>query len=289
MTLAARDVSWSAGGRRILNGVSVTAPAGGVLGLVGPNGSGKSSLLRLLGGLRRPDAGDVLLDGRPVSRVRRAELARRLAFVEQHSATEMQLRVRDVVSLGRTPHRGAWGGWTPADEAAVAAALETTGMTGRAGQSWSTLSGGERQRVQVARALAQEPREILLDEPTNHLDIRHQLELLDLLRSLRTTCVIALHDLDHAAAFCDCIAVLDRGRLVTQGLPAGTLTPGLIRDVFAVEATQRYDRHGTLRIDFTVAPPPARHRSLQAHCRSKPEDDRRSGSDSRQETYGHLS
>lgn len=256
MTLEARDVSWSAGGRRILDGVSLAVPEGRVLGLVGPNGSGKSSLLRLLAGLRRPSAGCVLLDGRPVNEIRRVELAKRLALVEQHAATEMQLRVRDVVSLGRTPHRGAWGGWTEIDEAPVSAALRTTGMTDRVDQSWSTLSGGERQRVQVARALAQEPREILLDEPTNHLDIRHQLDLLGLLRSLGTTCVIALHDLDHAAAFCDGIAVLERGQLVTHGTPSATLTSELIRDIFAVEATQRRDRAGALRIDFTVSNPP---------------------------------
>ena len=256
MTLDAREVSWIAGGRRVLDGVSLAVPKGRVLGLVGPNGSGKSSLLRLLAGLRRPSAGCVLLDGRPVNEIRRVELARRLALVEQHAATEMQLRVRDVVSLGRTPHRGAWGGWTETDEAAVSAALRTTGMADRTDQSWATLSGGERQRVQVARALAQEPREILLDEPTNHLDIRHQLDLLGLLRSLRTTCVVALHDLDHAAAFCDSIAVLDRGQLVTQGTPSATLNAELIRDVFAVEATQRRDPDGALRIDFTVSNPP---------------------------------
>ncbi|GGB30567.1 ABC transporter ATP-binding protein [Allosediminivita pacifica] len=93
----------------------------------------------------------------------------------------------------------------------------------------------------------------MLDEPTNHLDIRHQLDLLGLLRSLRTTCVIALHDLDHAAAFCDSIAVLDKGELVTHGEPHATLTSELIRDVFDVEASQRRDRDGALRIEFSLA------------------------------------
>ena len=253
MSIVAQNISWRAGGRTILDGVTLEVTEGRILGLVGPNGSGKSSLLRLLGGLRRASDGSVLLDGRPMHAIRRAELARRLAFVEQHSATEMQISVREVVSLGRTPHRGAWRGWTEADERAVATALKTTGMDDRARQSWATLSGGERQRVQIARALAQAPQEILLDEPTNHLDIRHQLDLLSLLRSLGITCVVAVHDLDHAAAFCDSIAVLDQGRLRFHGAPENALTPRLIREVFGVEAAQRRDPAGALRIDFAIS------------------------------------
>lgn len=106
---------------------------------------------------------------------------------------------RTVGELGRIPHRRAWSPASVADERAVTVALERTGLTGRATQSWHTLSGGERQRAQSARALAQEPRELLLDEPTNHLDIQHQLDLLDLIAGLPVTTVIALHDLNLAA------------------------------------------------------------------------------------------
>lgn len=107
-------------------------------------------------------------------------------------------------------------------------------MTDRAAQSWHTLSGGERQRAQIARALAQEPRELLLDEPTNHLDIQHQLDLLDLVVSLPVTTVIALHDLNLAAMYCDRLLVLRGGTTVAEGSPAEVLTPSLIEEVYGV-------------------------------------------------------
>ena len=253
MTLRARDIAWEAGGQPIVRGVTLRLPAGRFLGLVGPNGSGKSSLLRLLAGLRRGSGGAVLLDERLMPAIPRREVARRLALVEQQATTEIAMTAREVVALGRTPHRGAWGDWNAADHAAVSNALARTGMTGRADQLWSTLSGGERQRIQIARALAQEPRELLLDEPTNHLDIRHQLDLLKLLKGLGTSCVAALHDLNHAVAFCDEIAVIKDGQLVVQGRPADVMTPDLIRSVFEVEASVCEDpTSGRLRLDILL-------------------------------------
>lgn len=251
MTLQARDIAWEAGGHPIVKGVTLRVPEGRFLGLVGPNGSGKSSLLRLLAGLRSGSGGAILLDGRSMSAIPRREVARRLALVEQQATTDIALTAREVVALGRTPHRGAWDAWSEADHAAVSAALARTGMTDRADQLWSTLSGGERQRVQIARALAQEPRELLLDEPTNHLDIRHQLDLLKLLQGLGTSCIAALHDLNHAVAFCDEIAVIKDGMLMAQGRPADVMTVDLIRSVFEVAATVSEDStSGRLRFDF---------------------------------------
>ena len=236
MSLQSDNISWTSGGAAIVKGVTLQVPEQGVLGLVGPNGSGKSSLLRLLAGVRRGSGGAVLVDQRPIDTIGRAEIARRLALVEQHATTDVVLSARDVVALGRLPHRGALGGWSARDEEIVQRALARTGMTRSAGQSWSTLSGGERQRIQIARALAQEPRELLMDEPTNHLDIRHQLDLLRLLLSLGTHVIVALHDLNQAMAFCDEVAVMSEGRLIAQGKPVEILTAELIGEVFGVEA-----------------------------------------------------
>lgn len=247
MSIAATDLGWSVGRRAILHDVSVSVPSGTILGLLGPNGSGKSSLLRLLAGLRRPDRGRVTLDGQDIAGMRRRDLARRVALVQQHAATEMNVSVQDVVMLGRTPHRAPLAGWSTADLAAVDRALAQVGMTDRRDQSWQSLSGGERQRVQIARALAQEPRELFLDEPTNHLDIQHQLELLRLIARLGLTSIVALHDLNHAAQFCDRLLVLDRGRAVAEGTPDQVLTRALLADVFRV------------RCDFHEAPDGRRH------------------------------
>ncbi|MFB8265840.1 MULTISPECIES: ABC transporter ATP-binding protein [unclassified Streptomyces] len=235
--LRADRVRRETGGHLILDGVSVHPAPGGVTGLIGPNGSGKTTLLRLLAGIISPQAGVVTLDGAPLSAVGRRDFARRVAVVEQQADTQVELTVEDVVRLGRVPHRRAWMPPSAQDEEAVRSALARTDLTDRAHRHWHTLSGGERQRVQIARALAQRPRELLLDEPTNHLDIQHQLDLLDLLTELRLTSVIALHDLNLAAMYCDQLVVLRQGCVIAAGAPGDVLTEELIERVYGVRAT----------------------------------------------------
>ncbi|WP_149181636.1 ABC transporter ATP-binding protein [Streptomyces sp. TRM49041] len=234
MTLSADRVSRTADGRLILDGVGITPPAGAMTGLLGPNGSGKSTLLRILCGVLTPTSGVVTLDGESLGDLRRRDIARRVAVVEQQADTLVELTVADVVRLGRTPHRRAWTPPSAADEQAVSDALVRTGLAGSADRRWHTLSGGERQRVQIARALAQEPRELLLDEPTNHLDVQYQHDLLDLVRALAVTSVVALHDLNLAAMYCDHVVVLRQGRVVAAGTPRDVLTESLIADVYGV-------------------------------------------------------
>jgi iron complex transport system ATP-binding protein len=244
MSLSTRDVSWVVGGRRIVDGVTLDVEPGSVVGLLGPNGSGKSSLLRLLAGVRAPSSGQVLLDGADLAGVRRRDVARRVAVVEQQAQTELDLVVADVVRLGRIPHRSTWSPESDADRAAVTEALARVELTEMAARSWHTLSGGERQRVHIARALAQQPQELLLDEPTNHLDVHHQLDLMGLVRRLRMTSVVALHDLNLAAMFCDRLVVLKDGAVVAAGPPSEVLTPDLIADVYRVRAVVTPDGPG---------------------------------------------
>ncbi|WP_030322872.1 ABC transporter ATP-binding protein [Streptomyces sp. NRRL B-3229] len=239
----------------VVDDVTLTLRPGETVGLLGPNGSGKSTLLKLLAGVLAPTTGVVTLDGRPLPEVGRRVTARRIATVEQHADTRTELTVQDVVALGRIPHRRAWTPPTAADAAAVTEALARTGLTDRADQSWHTLSGGERQRAQIARALAQQPRELLLDEPTNHLDIQHQLDLLTLVVSLPVTTVIALHDLNLAAMYCDRLLVLREGRAVAEGTPAEVLTPALIEQVYGVRAEVTHDPgHPAIRFLRPAAP-----------------------------------
>lgn len=242
MTLRAVEVSWARSGRVVLDGVTVDPVPGSTVGLLGPNGSGKSSLLRLLAGIDRPDSGSVQLDGRELHTMSRRAVARRVAVVGQHADTDLDLGVRDVVRLGRIPHAPIFGGRD--DTAAVTAAMAATGLHGMADRLWHTLSGGERQRVQIARALAQEPGELLLDEPTNHLDIAHQLEILALIRRLDVTSVVALHDLNLAAMFCDQVVMLSAGKMVATGSPVEVLTEDLVADVYGVRCTITVDDSG---------------------------------------------
>lgn len=244
--LEAERVRWAPRGRLVVDGVSLRVEDGATVGLLGPNGSGKSSLIRILAGLRPPSSGDVRLDGSPLATLSRRRLARRLAVVEQEPATSQDLRVRDVVALGRVPHRPAWAPDSAQDRTTIEEAAAHAGVADRLDQRFSTLSGGERQRTQIARALAQEPEILLLDEPTNHLDVRHQLALLDLVRQMPTTCLLALHDLNLAATYCDQVFVLSQGRVVAGGPPGQVLTESLIAEVYGVRARVHHDDGGVV-------------------------------------------
>ncbi|EOC1327401.1 ABC transporter ATP-binding protein [Cronobacter dublinensis] len=251
MSIRAENISWSAGKKRIVNEVSLSVPTGQTLGLLGPNGSGKSSLLRILAGLRRPDTGRVLLDDTDIATLSRKKLAQRVAFVEQHAMTDANILVRDVVKLGRIPHHSPLSPWTHQDDEIVRQALARVDMLTRSDEGWQHLSGGERQRVHIARALAQSPGEILLDEPTNHLDIHHQMHLMRLISELPVTSIVALHDLNHAAMFCDALIVMQHGQVVASGTPDEVLTEAMLREVFKVDARIEISpHHGKKHIHF---------------------------------------
>jgi len=233
------DVRYAIDGIPLLHGISLTAPAGRLTGVLGPNGAGKSTLLRIVAGLTRPATGRVLVGGDELHRLPRRARARRVAFLEQQSATEQPLRVRQVVELGRIPHLGRWQSPGLMDRAAVEEALDSVGMTDYADRRWNTLSGGEQQRVQLARALAQQPEVLILDEPTNHLDVAAQLMIMARVAGLGRTGIAAVHDLNLAATFCDWLVLLDRGRVVASGTPETVLTPKRAAALFSAPAGQR--------------------------------------------------
>ncbi|WP_424981592.1 ABC transporter ATP-binding protein [Maritalea sp. S77] len=230
------NLSWSAGGRQILQKLSLDVSEDEVLGLIGPNGSGKSSLLRCIAGIIEPEHGAVLYGDRPLNALSVRARAHHLAFVEQMQQTSTDMCVSEVVSLGRIPYRRRFGALTMADRAIVAAALQTMDLSALADRSWRNMSGGEQQRTNIARALAQRAKVLLLDEPTNHLDIRHQLDVLKLVRDLPQAKIVCLHDLGLAARYCDRLAVMKNGKLVEIGKPETILTPDLFRKVFEIEA-----------------------------------------------------
>ena len=220
--LQAAGLVLSLGGRRVVDDVALDLAAGQWAALVGPNGAGKSSLLALLAGLRPPDAGSVTLAGRALADWTARERAQRLAWLSQQGEAEGEIAVADVVRLGRLPQQGLFGVATPADEAAVCAAMAETECQALAGRRLSALSGGERQRVLLARALAVGAPLLLLDEPTTHLDAPHQRALLRSLaaRARAGAVVLAvLHDLNQALA-ADRLLVMAAGRLVADGPPA---------------------------------------------------------------------
>ncbi|MET9606716.1 ABC transporter ATP-binding protein [Streptomyces sp. NPDC006512] len=235
-SLDAEDVSVVVDGKALVDGVSLRIAPGEVVGLVGPNGAGKSTLLRTFYRALRPTSGRVLLDGEDVWRMPGKRLARRLAAVLQETSGDFELTVYDVVAMGRTPHKRAFAGDDADDRDVITRSLEELHVGALAHAPFDRLSGGEKQRVLIARALAQRTGTMVLDEPTNHLDLRHQLDALRLVRRLGVTAVVALHDLNLAAAFCDRICVMAGGRVVVTGSPGEVLTAPLLSEVYEVEA-----------------------------------------------------
>lgn len=237
----ARNVSVRVGTSTLLDSVNFTAATGALTGLIGPNGAGKSTLMRAALGLVPLAAGSITFDDLDLPAMPRRTRAQMTAFVEQSGTTEARLSAREVVSLGRIPFQSVWqSSPSPADDAGVSEALDAVGMSAFSARDYHTLSGGEQQRLQIARALAQQPRLLILDEPTNHLDVNAQLAVLGLLRHRAragATVLLALHDLNLAAAFCDTIVVLNHGRLVAHGTPETVMTPALLRSVYQVDAT----------------------------------------------------
>ncbi len=223
-------------GRTVVAGAHLIAAAGEITGLVGPNGSGKSTLLRTVYRHLKPTAGRVLLQGTDIRELSPARSARHIAALPQERGEDFELTAREVVAMGRTPYKRAFAGEDAADRDMVARALADVGMADHSARRFDELSGGERQRVLLARAFAQATDILVLDEPTNHLDLRHQVELLALLRGHRRTTLVSLHDLNAAASVCDRLHVLHEGRVVASGEPRDVLRPTLLAEVFGVRA-----------------------------------------------------
>lgn len=241
VVLHVADVHKHFGGLHALSDIDLQVEEGKIHAIIGPNSAGKSTLLGALLGLRKLESGQVSFDGADLPGMRSAERARLCAYVEQSATTPERLTVRDVVALGRVPFQSTWqSASTAEDDAVVADAIDALNLAAFASRLYQTLSGGEQQRVQVARALAQQPKLLLLDEPTSHLDIEAQLTTLNLLRRRAhagCTVVLAMHDLNLAARYCDHLVAMKDGTVVAEGSAADVLTPGLLLDVYGVHAS----------------------------------------------------
>ena len=241
--LELRGIAAGYGGTPVLREVSFTVPKGSLTALIGPNGCGKTTLLRAAARQLPLLAGEILLDGRPVSSYGRTEFARKAAFMPQVRSVPAST-AGALVAHGRFPHLGFSRRLRPEDRAAVQAAMEATGVADWANRDLRALSGGERQRVYLAMALAQDTDLILLDEPTTYLDPGRQFELLDLIASLPgrgKTVVMVLHDLSHALRYSTQLLLLEQGRLVQRGTPEELYAGGQLDRVFGIRSRRAPD------------------------------------------------
>lgn len=239
VTIAIEGLDVALGQRRVLRNIDATLEPGQLIGVIGPNGAGKSTLAHAILALIRPDMGRVTIDGADAARIRRADLARSIAYLPQGQALHWPLTVERLVALGRLPHLAPFSRIGAADRAAIDRAMAQADVTGLRDRIATELSGGEQARALLARALAVEASALIADEPLASLDPGHQIEVMSLLKAQaqRGALVIAvLHDLTMAARFCDRLLVIDKGRLLAEGTPREVLTPELLSLVYGVRA-----------------------------------------------------
>lgn len=222
----------------LLQDVSFQLRAGEILGLVGPNGAGKSTLLKILAHLLPGYTGRYYLNGLDITHYSPKQRARQIGYLAQGGSVHWPLCVRKVIELGRLPHLGFFSKLQDSDIQAVEHAIKRTELDELLERPVTTLSGGEKMRVLIARLLAGEPSVILADEPTAMLDPYHQLHVLELLRDHARqggAVVVVLHDLNHAAHFCDRLLVLHQGRLLADASLSELVQNRVLQDVYRVD------------------------------------------------------
>lgn len=237
--LTLEDVTAGYRDRTVLHGINASFAPGQISALIGPNGSGKSTLIRVASGVLPLQSGRIMINGYEVGRQDPASRAKLVSVIPQAKNLPPAFTVREVVTMGRTAYAGWFGNYSSEDMDITEYALKRTETQALAERRIGEVSGGEAQRVLIARAVAQQSHVMLLDEPTTHLDIHYQLSVLDLLQDLakvdRIVVVAALHDLNLVARYADSASLLVNGRLHASGTPAQILTPGLLKEGYAVE------------------------------------------------------
>lgn len=248
--LSAEDVvlSYPSTGDPVIDSQSISVQPGAVTALVGPNGSGKSTLLKGVADKLTPERGSVLLDGRNISSYGSKELARRLGLLSQESTAPDSITVEELVYHGRYPHRGFFESVSSEDKQAVNQAIELAGCAHLRDREVGQLSGGQKQLAWIAMALAQDTDVLLLDEPTTFLDLHHQLEVMEIIETLREeseiTVVIVLHDVQQAARIADEMVALKDGEIRARGTPEAVITEDLLAEVFEIDAEVDRTSHG---------------------------------------------
>ena len=241
-----------------LEATSFQAKAGEVVAVLGPNASGKSTLLEIISGSLEPLSGRVLLNGFVTHQLEPRARGQRIAVVQQESQLLFPSKAWEFVLQGRHPYGKSLRFESDEDVSIAKNALAQVGAEHLVDRWMDQISGGEKQRVILARALAQQPLLLLLDEPTLHLDIGAQVDLLETLRRLaaenRYTVVVVTHDLNLAGEYADQVVLLQRGKCLRVGTPAGVYQRDLLEQVFQTQLTVETGASGRPRVSFLPGP-----------------------------------
>ena len=235
--------------KSILHDITVQFPENKITAIIGPNGCGKSTLLKHLS--KSIDSkGSITLNGDSLESINSSRFAKSVAILSQmHDAMIDDFLVKDIVLMGRYPHKTRFGNYTKKDIAIAQSYMEHIGITHLANEQVQHLSGGELQRAFIAKALTQEPTILLLDEPTNHLDLKYKLALMKELQHFEGTVIVVLHDIQLAATYCDNIVLMNNGRILKTGTPQEVLTPELLEPVFEIPFSTKFE-DGVYRIQY---------------------------------------
>lgn len=231
------QLNWSINNTSILKNISFDVSKGEVIGIIGPNGAGKTSLLRCITNQQQSNhstvlSGSIYLNNKKVTTYSAKQLAQHFSLVAQKTEAIFSLTVIDIIKMGLLPHKSLFALDNDHDKEKVKLALSKVGLTHAEKMSFNELSGGEQQRVLIARALVQQTQILILDEPTNHLDVYYQHQILDLVKQLKVTVIMTVHDLNLASQYCQRLLLLNQGKLVADGTPVEVLTESQLSSVF---------------------------------------------------------
>ncbi|MDM5155912.1 ABC transporter ATP-binding protein [Bacillus sp. DX1.1] len=238
----------------VFRDLNVEIQEGKVTTIIGPNGCGKSTLLKTMGRILKQKNGKVYLQGQDLHTIPTKQIAKQLALLPQNPIAPGELKVEELISYGRYPHRNNVNKISSKDKEIIEWAMDITKTTAFRKRQIANLSGGQRQKVWLAMALAQETEVLLLDEPTTYLDMSHQLEVLQIAERLnkehKCTVVMVLHDINHAARFSDEIIAMKEGKIVTTGRPVEIITNEVLKNVFHIDARVMIDPYNGAPVCF---------------------------------------
>ena len=229
-------------GNVIIEDIELIIEKGEIVTLIGPNGAGKSTILKTVSRQLQPVAGAVYVNGRELDRYDQGELAKVLSLLLTERIDPEYMTGRDIIETGRYPYTGKMGILSEGDHAVVDNVIELLGIQELADRLFMKLSDGQKQRILIGRALAQEPEILILDEPMSYLDIRHKLELIEILRKLKTekniTIVMSLHEFELARVIADKVICVKEEGIGRAGKPEDVLQSSVIKELYGITDEQ---------------------------------------------------